>query len=52
MRLRVLYRCRRQVQDGHAVAFTAGTTIPSGAVMDLATSRDVKISTSPISSTP
>ena len=32
-----------QVQDGHAVAFTAGTTIPSSAVMDLATSRDVKI---------
>jgi uncharacterized protein len=28
-----------QVQDGHAV----GTTIPSSAVMDLATSRDVKI---------
>jgi TRAP transporter TAXI family solute receptor len=32
-----------QVQDGHAVAFTAGTTIPSSAVMDIATSRDVKI---------
>jgi TRAP transporter TAXI family solute receptor len=32
-----------QVQDGHAVAFTAGTTIPSGAVMDLASSRDVKL---------
>jgi uncharacterized protein len=32
-----------QVQDGHAVAFTAGTTIPSSAVMDLASSRDVKI---------
>ena len=32
-----------QVQDGHAVAFTAGTTIPSGAVMDLASARDVKI---------
>jgi uncharacterized protein len=32
-----------QVQDGHAVAFTAGTTIPSSAVMDLATSRDVKL---------
>ena len=32
-----------QVQDGHSVAFTAGTTIPSSAVMDLATSRDVKI---------
>jgi hypothetical protein len=32
-----------QVQDGHSVAFTAGTTIPSSAVMDIATSRDVKI---------
>jgi TRAP transporter TAXI family solute receptor len=32
-----------QVQDGHAVAFTAGTTIPSSAVMDLATSREVKL---------
>jgi TRAP transporter TAXI family solute receptor len=32
-----------QVQDGHAVAFFAGTTIPSSAVMDLATSRDIKI---------
>src|SRR5688572_3096052 len=32
-----------QVQDGHSVAFTAGTTIPSSAVMDLATARDVKI---------
>jgi TRAP transporter TAXI family solute receptor len=32
-----------QVQDGNAVAFTAGTTIPSSAVMDLATSRDVKL---------
>ena len=32
-----------QVQDGHAVAFTAGTTIPSSAVMDLATAREVKI---------
>jgi TRAP transporter TAXI family solute receptor len=32
-----------QVQDGHAVAFTAGTTIPSSAVMDIATSRNVKL---------
>ena len=32
-----------QVQDGHAVAFTAGTTIPSSAVMDLASARDVKL---------
>ena len=32
-----------QVQDGHAVAFTAGTTIPSSAVMDLATSREIKL---------
>ena len=32
-----------QVQDGHAVAFTLGTTIPSGAVMDLASARDVKL---------
>jgi TRAP transporter TAXI family solute receptor len=32
-----------QVQDGHAVAFTAGTTIPSSAVMDLASAREVKL---------
>jgi len=32
-----------QVQDGHAVAFTLGTTIPSGAVMDLASARDIKV---------
>jgi uncharacterized protein len=32
-----------QMQDGHAVAFTLGTTIPSGAVMDLASARDVKL---------
>jgi uncharacterized protein len=32
-----------QVQDGQAVAFTLGTTIPSGAVMDLASARDVKL---------
>jgi len=32
-----------QVQDGNAVAFFAGTTIPSGAVMDIASARDIKI---------
>jgi hypothetical protein len=32
-----------QMQDGHAVAFSLGTTIPSGAVMDLAAARDIKI---------
>ncbi len=32
-----------QMQDGHAVAFGLGTTIPSGSVMDLAAARDVKI---------
>jgi uncharacterized protein len=32
-----------QVQDGHAQGFTLGTTIPSGAVMDLAAARDVKL---------
>ncbi len=32
-----------QVQDGHAIAFTAGTTIPSSAVMDLASARDIKM---------
>ena len=32
-----------QVQDGHAVAFFAGTTIPASAVMDIASARDVKI---------
>jgi TRAP transporter TAXI family solute receptor len=32
-----------QVQDGHAVGFTLGTTIPSGAVMDLAAARDIKL---------
>lgn len=32
-----------QMQDGHAVAFGLGTTIPSGAVMDLAAARDIKI---------
>jgi uncharacterized protein len=32
-----------QMKDGHAQAFTLGTTIPSGAVMDLASARDVKL---------
>jgi uncharacterized protein len=32
-----------QVQDGHAQAFTLGTTIPAGAVMDLASARDIKL---------
>jgi TRAP transporter TAXI family solute receptor len=32
-----------QVQDGHAVGLTLGTTIPSGAVMDLASARDIKV---------
>lgn len=32
-----------QVKDGHAQAFSLGTAIPSGAVMDLASARDVKL---------
>jgi len=32
-----------QMKDGHAVAFGLGTTIPAGAVMDLASSRDIKL---------
>jgi hypothetical protein len=32
-----------QIQDGHAHGFVLGTTIPSSAVMDLATARDVKL---------
>lgn len=32
-----------QVQDGHAVGMTLGTTVPSGAVMDLASAREVKV---------
>ncbi|MGQ0663906.1 MAG: TAXI family TRAP transporter solute-binding subunit [Pseudomonadota bacterium] len=32
-----------QMKDGHAVAFTLGTTVPSGAVMDLAAARDIKL---------
>ena len=31
------------VQDGHAQVFTLGTTAPASAVMDLASSRDVKL---------
>lgn len=32
-----------QVKDGHAQAFSLGTAIPSGAVMDLASARDVRL---------
>jgi TRAP transporter TAXI family solute receptor len=32
-----------QMQDGHAVAFSLGTAIPAGSVLDLATSRDVTL---------
>lgn len=32
-----------QVKDGHAQAFGLGTAIPSGAVMDLASARDIKL---------
>ncbi|MEX0590570.1 MAG: TAXI family TRAP transporter solute-binding subunit [Xanthobacteraceae bacterium] len=32
-----------QMKDGHAVAFGLGTTIPAGAVMDLASARDIKV---------
>lgn len=31
------------MKDGHAQAFTLGTTIPSGAVMDLASARDIQL---------
>ncbi|MBM3531970.1 MAG: TAXI family TRAP transporter solute-binding subunit [Alphaproteobacteria bacterium] len=31
------------MKDGHAQAFTLGTTIPSSAVMDLASARDMKV---------
>lgn len=31
------------VKNGHAQAFTLGTTIPSGAVMDLASARDIAL---------
>jgi TRAP transporter TAXI family solute receptor len=32
-----------QMKDGHAQAFSLGTAIPSGAVMDLASAKDVKL---------
>jgi len=32
-----------QMQDGHAQVFTLGTTVPSGAVMDLASSREIRL---------
>jgi TRAP transporter TAXI family solute receptor len=32
-----------QMKDGHAQAFTLGTAIPSGAVMDLASAQDIKL---------
>jgi TRAP transporter TAXI family solute receptor len=32
-----------QMKDGHAQAFMLGTTVPSGAIMDLASGRDVKL---------
>jgi len=32
-----------QMKDGHAQAFSLGTAIPSGSVMDLAAARDVKL---------
>jgi TRAP transporter TAXI family solute receptor len=32
-----------QMKDGHAVAFGLGTTIPAGAVMDVAASQDIKL---------
>ena len=32
-----------QMKDGHAVAFSLGTQIPAGAVMDLAAARDIKL---------
>jgi hypothetical protein len=32
-----------QMQDGHAVAFGLNTQIPAGAIMDLASARDIKI---------
>jgi TRAP transporter TAXI family solute receptor len=32
-----------QMQDGHANAFGLGTTIPAGAIMDLASARPVKV---------
>ena len=32
-----------QMKDGHAVAFGLGTQVPAGAVMDLASARDIKL---------
>jgi TRAP transporter TAXI family solute receptor len=32
-----------QMKDGHAIAFGLGTTIPAGAIMDLAAGRDIKL---------
>jgi TRAP transporter TAXI family solute receptor len=32
-----------QMKDGHAVAFGLGTTIPAGAIMDIASSQDVTL---------
>ena len=32
-----------QMKDGHAVAFGLGTTIPAGAIMDVAAGRDIKL---------
>ncbi len=32
-----------QMRDGHAQIFTLGTAVPANAVMDLATSRDIKL---------
>ncbi len=31
------------MKDGHAVAFGLGTTIPAGAIMDVAAARDIKL---------
>ena len=31
------------MKDGHAQAFTLGTTIPAASVMDLAVGRDIKL---------
>jgi uncharacterized protein len=32
-----------QMKDGHAVAFGLGTQVPAGAIMDLASARDIKL---------
>ena len=32
-----------QMKDGHAAAFGLGTTIPAGAIMDIASSRDITL---------